>query len=195
MPDQAYSPRNTIIAFIIVVIAIIGGAALLLTTRPKPVQITINPPIPTATPEPTATPKPLVIYVTGAVAEPESMVTLAAGSRVEDAIEAAGGMTDNADRERVNLAGILRDGDQIHVPEMGIVEAPLPTPSGGDVVHINSATLDELTTLPGIGPSIAQRILDYREANGPYANLDALDAVSGVGPSMLEKIADKVVFD
>ncbi len=188
------SPRTTILAFVIVTIAITGGAILLLATRPEPVRITINPPAPTATPAPTSTPAPITVYVTGAVGQPETLITLPPGSRAQDAIDAAGGVTDNADLERVNLAQILRDGDQVHVPEIG-VEAVLPTPGGGGIVHINSATLEELDTLPGIGPSLAQAIIDYRDANGPFADMAALDEVSGIGPGLLEDLEGLVAFD
>jgi competence protein ComEA len=188
------SPRFTIAAFVIVALAIVGGAILLLSTRPQPVQITINPPVPTATGEPTAAPSPITVYVTGAVAQPEQMYTLDAGSRVQDAIEAAGGVSDNANLEAVNLAGILRDGDQVHVPEIGTA-AVIATPSGGGLVHVNTATVEELDTLPGVGAALAQRIIDYREANGPFAHLEALDAVEGIGPAMLANIESLIAFD
>jgi competence protein ComEA len=113
---------------------------------------------------------------------------------VQDALEAVGGMTDQADVEQVNLAGILRDGDQVHVPLKG-QEAVLATPSGGEVVRINTATAEELDTLPGVGPSLAQRIIEYRDANGAFQNLDELDAVEGIGPSLLDEIRELVVFD
>jgi competence protein ComEA len=192
MPNS--SPRLTIAAFIIIALAIIGGGALLLSTRPEPVKITINPPPATATLAPTASPGPLTIYITGAVNKPEITISLPPGSRVQDAIDAAGGTTDKANLEAVNVAAILHDGDQVHVPEQG-VESVTATPSSGSIVHINTATLEEIDTLPDIGPSLAQRIIDYRDANGPFANLDALDAVEGIGPSLMEKISALVVFD
>jgi len=192
MPDS--SPRLTIAAFLIIALAIIGSAVLLMASRPQPVKITINPPPPTPTPLATFTPAPIIVYVTGAVAEPGNTITLPPGSRVQDAIDAAGGASENANLEAVNLAGIVRDGDQIHVPEQGI-QAVIATPGGGGLVYINSATVEELDTLPGVGPELAQRILDYRAANGPFANLEALDAVEGIGPSLLEQITPLVVFD
>ena len=116
------------------------------------------------------------------------------GTRSDDAIEAAGGAAESADLERVNLAGFLRDGDQIHVPAIE-EEVTLATPSGGGIVNVNTATVEELDTLPGVGPALAERIIAYREANGPFADLAALDAVEGVGPALLEGIQELVVFE
>jgi competence protein ComEA len=199
--SNTVSSRSTIIVFMIAIAVIIGGSAIVLLARPDPVQIVVNPPVPTATPAPTNTPAPIVVYVTGAVNQPEQTITLPYGSRVSDALEAVGGVTDEADMERVNLAGILRDGDQIHVPSLNdtIVAdetaSSLPTPSGGEVIYINSATLEELQTLPNIGPALAQRILDYREANGSFTSLEDLDSVSGIGASTLEALADLISFE
>lgn len=193
-PDHEITPRGTIIAFAIVALAIIAGAVLILISQPQPVQITINPPIPTATPNPTETPAPILVYVTGAVANPLMTVSLPVGSRVQDALDAAGGLTEAADQTRVNPAQILRDGDQIHVPEVN-EEVIVATPADDGTVYINSATLEELMTLPGVGPALAQRILDFREENGPFEDLDALDAVSGIGPALLEGISGQVAFD
>lgn len=200
MDDNQVSPLQTAILFGVIIVAIVIGSVLLLVTRPDPVEIIINPPLPTATPPPTATPGPILVYVTGEVNNPETTLTLPAGSRVRDVLRAAGGITDVADMERVNLVGVVRDGDQIHVPALGAsdndVEAlALPTASGGGLVFINTATAAALETLPGVGPALAARILDYRTANGPFANLEALDAVDGIGPATLEDLAPLIIFD
>ena len=189
------SPRSTIIAFVLIAGAIIGGAILLLISRPDPVQITINPPLPTATAEPTATPGPIEVYVTGAVQNPQTTHTLAAESRVEDAIDSAGGLTAEADLDRVNLAQLLRDGDQVHVPSLNEETTALATPGDSGLVRINSATTEQLQSLPGIGPALAERIIAHREANGPFADLAALDEVSGIGPAMLEQLDGLIEFD
>ena len=184
------------VTFVVLALAVGVGAILLLAMRPAPVEIAINPPIPTATALPSATPGPLLVYVTGAVNNPHQTLELVPGSRVRDAIDAAGGFTDDADLDRVNVAGALRDGDHVHVFAHGEPDSViLPTPGGSGIVAVNSATAAELESLPGIGPALAQRIVDYREAHGPFADLAALEDVSGIGPVILERIAELVTFD
>ena len=174
---------------------LVAAGALLLASRPKPVAITILPPPLTATPPPTATPSPLQVYVTGAVVHPQQTYTLPPGSRVDDALQAAGGATDNADLTRINRAGFLRDGDQIHLPALGADDSGLPTPMGGAKVPINSASQSELETLPGIGPVTAARIINYRKQHGDFDDLDDLDEVSGIGPATLANLQDLITYD
>lgn len=135
------------------------------------------------------------VYVTGEVYYPQTMITLPNGSRVQDAIEAAGGATGNADLSRVNLSQILNDGDQVHIPSRTGDDIQTATPNHLPLVHINSATVEELDTLPGVGPSLAQAIIDYRDEHGPFASLEDLDDVPGIGPAKLEEIRAQVVFD
>lgn len=176
-------------------VLIIAGAVLMVVSRPEPVRITINPPLPSSTPLPTATPSPISVYVTGAVMSPDQLITLAPGSRAQDAVEAAGGASPEADLTRVNLAALLRDGDQVHVPAIGETGIVLATLSGGELVRINSATADEIATLPGIGPALAERIITYREANGPFLSAEELDRVEGIGPDLLDQITPLILFD
>lgn len=191
------SSRASLVAFLILVTLIALSGALLMISRPDSVEITIFPPPPTATPAPTATPMPIVVYVTGEVAQRGTQHILPHGSRVADAVGAAGGFTDLANRELVNLAGILRDGDQVHVPsvETSQPEASLPTPSGGSLVNVNTATLEELVALPNIGPVTAQNIIDFREQAGPFSELADLDDVPGIGSSTLGKLEELIRFD
>lgn len=198
MEANQISSRNTVIAFVVIVLAIIIGGMLVYFSRPQPTEITINPPIPTSTPSPTNTPEPITVYVTGEVSQPQTTVIVPHDSRVSDVIEMAGGFTENANLDLVNLAAIVRDGDQVHVPTLNdnanTLEA-LPTPSGGELVYINTATSEELQTLPGIGETTAQAIIDYREQNGAFASPEDLDEVDGIGPSTIEDLLPLISFE
>jgi competence protein ComEA len=147
---------------------------------------------------------PAVLHVAGAVARP-GVVELSPGSRVNDALIAAGGGTPGADLDRLNLAAVVLDGQKIYVPRQG---EPLPADSAGAVsgeeggsaaggaasrsvggkTNLNSAGLEELGTLPKVGPVLAQRIVDWRKEHGPFTSVEELDAVDGVGPKMLETL-------
>ena len=127
----------------------------------------------------------LVVHVVGAVRTP-GLYELAEGSRIDDAIQKAGGPRPKAALELVNLAAPVADGQQVVVPERGSTGAgsTASTASGGKV-HLNSATLEDLDALPGIGPITAQEILDYRAEHGAFQSVDELDAVPGIGPARL----------
>ncbi len=195
--DSNFSPRGVIAAFLIMAAALALGGVALLESRPEPTSIAIHPPRPTETPAPTPTREPIQVYVTGAVANPEQIYSLPWGSRVTHAIAAAGGLTDAADQTSVNLAALVRDGDQIHVSSAtgDASGLELATPSGGARVRINSAGQAELESLPGIGPVTAQRIIEYREQVGDFESLADLDQVAGIGPKILEGLLETVAFD
>jgi competence protein ComEA len=140
----------------------------------------------------------VVVDVVGAVRRP-GLYRLAQGSRIADAVARAGGATGKADLAQVNLAAPLADGEQVVVPRRGSV--PGATSTGGAAapgapaapVQLSTATLEQLDTLPGVGPVTAQKILDYREKHGAFSSVDALDAVPGIGPKRLEQLHDLVV--
>lgn len=147
----------------------------------------------------------LIVHVAGAVQQP-GVVTLPLGSRVFQAIDAAGGAAPNAELGGLNLAEVLSDGAKVAVPVAG--EAPRGAPSaiagstgtgsssgGATKVNINTATLEELGTLPRVGPVTAQRILDWRKDHGPFASVDELDAIDGIGPKLMESLKDLVTVE
>ncbi len=154
-----------------------------------------------ASPSPAVDVLPLLVHVLGAVAEP-GLVELAAGARVVDAVAAAGGFTPDADPAGVNLARPVVDGEQLVVPAVGQAP-PAPAASAGGtgggaataadgVVHLNTADLAALDTLPRIGPALAQRIIDWRDANGPFTSVDQLLEVAGIGDTVFSGLTDKV---
>lgn len=133
---------------------------------------------------------PLTVHVAGAVNRP-GVYDLPAGSRVADAVEAAGGATDNATTEDINLARALVDGEQVRVPTEGEQMDAHGGPAGaGDRININQADASALEDLPGVGPVLAKRIVAYRDEHGPFASVDELDGVTGVGPAILEGLID-----
>ncbi len=148
------------------------------------------------------TPDGVVVHVVGQVAAP-GLVTVATDARVADALDAAGGATPDADLAALNLARAVTDGEQIHVPRPGEVFAAPPPASpgapstggggaGGAVVDLNAADAAALDTLPGIGPVLAERIVAWRDENGPFTAVDELGEVSGIGPAVLEDVRDLV---
>lgn len=142
----------------------------------------------------------LVVHVVGAVLSP-GLVTLPEGSRVSQAVQAAGGPTPAADVHALNLASPVADGMQIVVPEVGEeVNGPLLRLAAGSSeqasagpVDLNLATEAQLTTLPGIGPATAAKIVAWRSQNGAFEQVDDLLAVPGIGPAKLEGLRDLVI--
>lgn len=153
-----------------------------------------------------------VVYVCGAVRSP-GVVRLPQGSRVADAVALAGGATAKAELAAVNLAAKVADGQQILVPEKtaGGAQAAAAAPGAAPVaagavpvggsagaalpgapVNLNTATLEELDTLQGVGPSTAQKIIDYRTANGPFTSIDDLKNVSGIGDAKFAAVKDSI---
>jgi len=150
----------------------------------------------------------ILVHVVGAVRRP-GLVHLASGARLEDAVEAAGGPTSSAQLDAVNLAGVVTDGQQVRVPRRGESLAPSSDASSatgtdragaasgaagaaGAPVDLNTADVAALDALPGIGPVLAQRIVDRRTQSGRFTSVDQLDEVAGIGPAMLARLRDLV---
>ncbi len=135
---------------------------------------------------PAVTAAELYVHVSGAVNAP-GLYLLPASARVVDAVAAAGGLAADADRDAVNLARPVTDGEQVVVPRVG--EASATEASGGDErIDLNSATAEELDTLPRIGPALAERIIAWRDENGRFATVEDLLSVSGIGEKMMSAI-------
>ena len=130
----------------------------------------------------------VIVDVVGGVKTP-GVVQLPLGSRVIDAVEAAGGLKPGV-IAGINMARVLVDGEQIVI---GV--QPTAAAKSDGKVHLNSASQSELEALPGVGPVLATRLIEYRTEHGKFHSLKDLDAVSGVGPAMLENLADVVSFD
>lgn len=156
--------------------------------RPIPVLRTATharPPAPSAQ---------LVVDVAGAVRRP-GLYHLATGTRIADAVTAAGGATAKADVALVNLAAPLADGEEVLVPARGEASAAAAggAPSPTAPLDLNTASADQLDALPGVGPTTAQRIVDYRQAHGPFRSVDELEGVPGIGPSKLAQLKGLVI--
>ncbi len=140
---------------------------------------------------PPAPEEPILVHVTGAVRDP-GVYRLPQGSRVGDAVERAGGPRRDADVIALNLAALLVDGEQVLVPEAIADAPPITAAAAGGILHLNSADLDDLDALPGIGPATAERIIAWRSANGGFTAVEDLLEVPGIGPAKLAGLRDLV---
>ncbi|HSJ44765.1 MAG TPA: helix-hairpin-helix domain-containing protein [Euzebyales bacterium] len=211
------TPAHVAALLVLASCACAGLVALSWTARPVPIAAPA--PVLPSTPADGATDEPgrlavgpsagpVVVHVSGAVAS-EGVIELAAGSRVIDAVQAAGGPRRRARTEQLNLARVLRDGEQIHVPTTGSMQVPAPDPGGGDVapggavggiaapgaaavVDLNTASAAELETLPDIGPVLAGRIVAHRDSIGGFTSVEQLLDVDGIGDKTFAALHDLV---
>jgi competence protein ComEA len=192
--DLSALPRGRAIAGALLLIAALfvggrylaGAGAAEQTTAAQPVAGELR-----------AEPAPrLIVHVVGAVRRP-GLYRLANGARIADALRRAGGATRRADLSLVNLAAPVSDGTQVVVPrrvspteEAAAGDAATGAPGGP--VHLNTATVEQLDELPGVGPVTAQKIVDWREQHGAFSSVDDLDAIPGIGPARLEQLRELV---
>ena len=198
----AFGREHLVAVVLVLVVGTLWTGYSLFQTRTTPVAAAVAP---TVVATPTPTPSPVVtvlVHVLGAVKRP-GVVELSEGSRVQDAIAAAGGLAEDADTGELNLAAVLIDGAQLKVGttkrpggELRTDGSGAPAGSGGAgaaaKVSLNSATLAQLDTLPGVGPVTAQKILDWRTAHGKFSAITELQEVDGIGPKTYADLAGRV---
>lgn len=185
---RVVAPRQAIAALVgAALLAVLVTAAVLYRARPRATAVPAAPPPVLTSAAHSGTGTRLVVSVVGKVRHP-GLVSVPAGSRVADAVRAAGGALPEADLTALNMARRLADGEQIVV---GVPVAAVPSGTGGtgaSPVNLNAATLDQLDALPGVGPVIAQRIVDWRSAHGPFTSVDQLGEIDGIGARTLEHL-------
>jgi len=193
VPDLQLSRRTLILGAVALLLALTLASRLL---RHAGTAYETTPPAGGASGVAAAPPSFVVVHVVGAVHRP-GLYRLPQGSRIFDAVRRAGGATPKAALALVNLAAPLADGTQIVVPARappagaGGSSSEVPAGASGPV-HLNTATLEDLDALPGVGPVTAQKILDYRQQHGAFSSVDELDAIPGIGPKRLEQLRDLV---
>jgi len=200
MPEFLLQHRRHLLAAAVALVLLLLAAHLLLpagtTTPAAPL-----PPSPGLGAGATATPHArVVVDVVGAVRQP-GLYRLEQGSRIADAVARAGGATPKAELAQVNLAAPLADGEQVVIPKRGAPGTSLPAAGGAPTgagtptapIQLSTATLEQLDSLPGVGPATAQKILDYRVKHGAFSSVEELDAVPGIGPKRLDQLRDVVV--
>jgi len=197
LPFELTRRRILVAAGCLALLLFVGSKLL---ARPQ-TGAALAPPAAAPTETAAAAPAAVVVDVVGAVRRP-GLYRLAQGARIADAVSRAGGATPKADLALINLAAPLADGEQVVVPRRGTAALGAPAgpagssspggaPSAGPV-HLSTATLEQLDSLPGIGPVTAQKILDYRQKHGAFTSVDELDAVPGIGPARLDQLKDLV---
>jgi competence protein ComEA len=189
VPDVQLSRRALVLGALALALALTLASRLL-----RDAGTAYEAPAPAAATRPAGPAAQLVVVdVVGAVRR-AGLYRLPQGSRIADAVARAGGATKKADLALVNLAAPVADGTQIVVPvraAAGAVDGSASSAPGGPV-HLNTATLQDLDALPGVGPVTAQKILDYRQQHGAFASVDELDAIPGIGPKRLDQLRDLV---
>jgi len=174
------------LALLVAFLALLAGGGLLLVRSARPPGVEIL--LPTLTPTPQ-----WKVYITGAVVSP-GVYRVQPDDRLEIVLQAAGGPTEDADLDRVNLALRVRDQAHYSIPRKGEPLASV-SPSNSGKMNLNTASLEELKTLPGIGPVRARAIVSYREEQGPFRSVEELLRVQGIGHAILAQFRDLVAVE
>jgi competence protein ComEA len=158
-----------------------AGLLILVSQPPRGEPVRLLPP---------PTPEPLQVYVVGAVADP-GLHALPPGSRVKNAIDAAGGLLPDANAMAINQAAYVQDGERIYIPQYSQIQSEtstgeIPSRAGNTLININTASQVELEKLPGIGPATAEKIILYRNEKGYFASIEDILDVAGIGPITYE---------
>jgi competence protein ComEA len=146
---------------------------------------------------PVPTEKPVIVHIAGAVPRP-GVYALPQGARIQDAIAAAGGFLAEAEKSQINLAALLEDGEKLDIPYIEGASPVLTTAvpevvtSTTELIDINTASVAELDTLPGIGATLAQRIVEYREQHGPFITIEDIIDVPGIGAGNFERFKNMI---
>lgn len=185
----ALDARSWRLVAVLVATSLVVVGCIALRGRPYEVGAVADAPAATssASPAPTLAAGGVVVHVTGAVRRP-GLVRLPSGARVADAVAAAGGATTAKAEGSVNLARVLVDGEQVVLAAAGVMAAS----GAGARVSINAATAQQLEDLPGVGPVLAGRIVEFRTDHGPFGSVDELSAVTGIGEAMLGRLRPHV---
>jgi competence protein ComEA len=183
--------RVTLGAAVVLVLLAVAVSVLVVATAPRGSQQAAARPAGVHTTAPGGADSPTdFVHVVGEVNRP-GLYELKAGARIVDAVAAAGGFTASADQAQLNLAQVVTDGEQIVVSKTGAV-AQSPGASVSGKVNINTADADALQTLDGIGPALAQRILDFRKAHGAFSSVNDLQGIGGIGDKKFAAIKEHV---